>query len=207
MNNNIRLIDGKNIILNQYKELIVALLYQTGEELYNYQFISKSNIDSIVSKSWELSGSLFSGDRATVALDGDKLVGMEIGFAGTCFRKRQLAMKPIWDELNKHELNIISHRARQCRYLTPVISKDAYYVLCLSVSKHCQSRGIGKMLLNNAIKKASLLNLGRVQLDVISTYKAVRFYQHLGLQCLVESTSPQAKQNGVPTMFRMSLNT
>ncbi len=194
-------------MLSHYKNSIIALLYQTGEEIYNYQFFSKSNIDLIVSKSWNLTGSLFGADRATVAMDGDNLIGLEIGFPGKCFRKRQLAMKPIWNKLNKKELNIISHRTRHCRYLTPAISSSAYYVLCLSVAKNCQSKGIGKMLLKNVIKKANLLNLGKIQLDVISTYKAVSFYQHMGLQCLVETTSPQAKQNGVPTMFRMSIKT
>ena len=204
MDQKIRLIDGKDIPISKYRHAVIELLFQTGEELYTYQFISKEIIDLVIGKSLELKGSLFSADEATVALNGNDLVGIEIGFTGTCFRKRQITMKPIWDNVGKNDLKLIIKRSRQCRYLTPSIESNSYYVLGLSVKKEWQGKGVGKLLMNNAMERARNLGLKQIQLDVMSNYHAVSFYQALGFQCLVASTSPLPKENGVPTMFRMS---
>ena len=85
------------------------------------------------------------------------------------------------------------------------IPNNAYYVLTLC-AKWAATKGVGRMLINSAIKKARKFGIHKIHLDVISTYNAVKFYQSLGFKCVVRSSAPIPEQNDVPTMMRMAVN-
>ncbi len=198
--------EAKEVIFSKYTKTIIKLIYQTGTELYNYQFISRKNCYSAISQSWSLPHSLFEYQNATLAIENDKLIGIEIGFRGEEFKSRRQAMHPIWKKIPKDDLEIISKRSKECGYLTPFIPNNAYYVLTLSVLSGQQRKGVGRMLINNAIKKAKNFDMRKIHLDVISTYNAVKFYESLGFNCVVRSSAPKPKQNDVPAIMRMNLD-
>ena len=198
--------EAKEVIFSKYTETITKLIYQTGTELYSYQFISKKNCSTAISQSWLLPHSLFEYQNATLAIKDDKLIGIEIGFRGEEFKSRRQAMHPIWKKIPRDDLKVISKRSKECSYLTPFIPNNVYYVLTLSVLSGHQRRGVGRMLINSAIKKARKFGIHKIHLDVVSTYSAVRFYESMGFKCVVRSSAPIPKQNNVPTMMRMAVN-
>jgi ribosomal protein S18 acetylase RimI-like enzyme len=157
-------------------------------------------------------GTLFGYDEITIALDGDQLLGVEVGFEGPGFQARRKAMAPMFPkmiesgELQGDDLARIGRRVYLCSYLNPNIPKNVYYIHAIAVKKQYRGKKIGAKLLGNAIDKAKAEGYRGLHLDVLSDNPAIEFYQSMGLTCLVETVAPIPHQNGVPKELRMAIN-
>lgn len=188
------------------------LMHATGPVTYDYQFDGRKLFDQIVDASWRTQGTLFGYDRTTLALEGDELLGIEVGFHAPEFAQRKKALGPLWPalieagEVATDELARIAERTYLCSYLNAAIPKNVYYIHALAVKEAHHGNGIGATLVRNAIDKGKQAGLRGLHLDVLSDNPAVEFYRALGMQCLVESTAPVPLQHGVPMEMRMAID-
>lgn len=188
------------------------LMHATGAVTYDYQFGDRRLFDQIVNASWRTPSTLFAYDATTLALDGDELLGIEVGFHAPEFAQRKKALAQLWPalieagEVSREKLRQIAERTYQCSYLNAAIPSNVYYIHALAVKESHRGKGIGVKLLHHAIEKAKKADLRALHLDVLSDNPAVAFYRALGLQCLVESTAPIPLQHGIPMEMRMAID-
>lgn len=196
----------------QYADTFADLMHATGPMTYDYQFDGRELFDQMVNLSWRTRGTLFAYDGTTLALDGEKLVGIEVGFHGPEFAERKKALGSLWPEMieagdvTSAQLALIAERTYQCSYLNAAIPKSVYYIHALAVTESHRGTGIGAKLVRNALDKGRRAGLRALHLDVLSDNPAVDFYRALGFQCLVESTAPVPLQNGIPMEMRMAID-
>ena len=196
----------------QYADAFADLMHATGPATYDYQFDGRELFDQMVHLSWRTPGTLFAYDGTTLALDGEKLVGIEVGFHGPEFAQRKKALGALWPEIieagyvTSEQLTHIAERTYQCSYLNAAIPKSVYYIHALAVDEAYRGKGIGAKLVENAITTGRQIGLRGLHLDVLSDNPAVDFYRALGFQCLVESTAPIPLQHGIPMEMRMAID-
>ena len=196
----------------RYVDEFVDLIHATGAPSFDYQFESRDLFDHVVNASWRTGGTLFAYDATTLALDGDELLGIEVGFQAPEYEQRKKALAPLWSPLiesgavSAEKLAEIAARTYQCSYLNAAIPSHVYFIHALAVKASQRGKGIGAKLVHNALAKAAQAKLRALHLDVLSDNPAVGFYTSLGMQCLVESTAPVPLQYGVPMQMRMAVN-
>jgi len=208
----VKIIHASQVNFSQYTDAFADLMHATGPVTYDYQFNGRALFDHIVKLSWRMPGTLFAYDGTTLALEGDKLVGIEVGFHGPEFATRKKALGALWPEIieaghvTTEELGLIAERTFQCSYLNAAIPKNVYYTHALSVDETRRGKGIGAKLIRNALAEGRRASLRALHLDVLSDNPAVDFYKALDFQCLVESTAPIPLQHGIPMEMRMSID-
>ena len=196
----------------QFTDDVVELAHNTGPSTYDYQFGSRPVFDRLVGDSWLTAGTLFGYDETTLALDGDDLLGIEIGFAGPEFERRKKTLRPLWPPIiedgvvTADDLAEIGRRSYLASYLNAVVPASAYYVHALSVRPELHGQGIGAALMKDAIERATDEGYRVVHLDVLSDNPAVKFYEAFGFEVLAQTVTPIPHSHGVPMEQRMSLD-
>ena len=196
----------------QFTDGVVELAHNTGPSTYDYQFSSRPVFDRLVGDSWLTAGTLFGYDETTLALDGDDLLGIEIGFAGPEFERRKKTLRPLWPPIiedgvvTADDLAEIGRRSYLASYLNAVVPASAYYVHALSVRPELHGQGIGAALMKDAIERATDEGYRVVHLDVLSDNPAVKFYEAFGFEVLAQTVTPIPHSHGVPMEQRMSLD-
>ena len=195
-----------------YADQIADLFHATGPASYDYQFATRELFDKLVNASWSAPGTLFAYDETTFALDGDELLGIEVGFQGPGFKQRKKALNPLWvqmiesGEVRPEELAELGERTYLCSYLNPSIPQNVYYIHALSVKEQYRGKKIGARLLDDAMDKAKAAGFRGLPLDFLSDNPAVSFYESMGLKCLVKTVAPIPLQHGVPMELRMAID-
>lgn len=196
----------------QFTAEVVELAHATGPSTYDYQFGSRAVFDRLVGDSWLTAGTLFGYDETTIALDGDDLLGIEIGFAGPEFDRRKKTLRPLWQPIlddgvvAPDELAELGRRTYLASYLNVVIPASAYYIHALSVRPDRHGQGIGAALMKDAIERATAEGYRVLHLDVLSDNPAVKFYEAFGFEVLAETVTPIPHSHGIPMEQRMSLD-
>ncbi len=196
-------------LAQQFAADIPELVYATGPVSYDYHFDQRSVFDALVLRSWQTPGSLFGADAATLAVEGDELLGLLISFHGPQFRERVAALGAVWPEMlaageaSEADLGGILERSELAHWLNPEVRKHVYYVHALSVKPEHRGKQIGVALLSWAMQEGQRNGLKVLELDVLSDNPAVHFYSSMGLELLVESKAPQPQAYGVPPEWRM----
>ncbi len=208
----IMIVQATGSLTERYAEQFIELMYATGPSTYTYQFGERTLFDRMVAASWPTAGTLFGWDGTRLALDGDELVGIEVGFPGSEFVTRKKALAPLWSPLleagtvSRETLAGIARRTYLCSYLNVAIPNRVHYIHALAVHESLRGRGIGARLLANAMESARIAGLRGLHLDVLSDNPAVDFYRAHGLSCLAETTAPEPARHGVPMEMRMALD-
>ena len=196
----------------QFADEVVELAHNTGPASYDYQFGSRPVFDRLVGDSWLAAGTLFGYDETTLALDGDDVLGIEIGFAGPEFERRKKMLRPLWPPIiedgvaTADDLAELGQRTYLASYLNAVIPASAYYIHALSVRPDLHGQGIGAALMKDAIERAADEGYRVVHLDVLSDNPAVKFYEAFGFEVLAQTVAPIPHNHGVPMEQRMSLD-
>lgn len=191
---------------------VVELAHATGPSTYDYQFGSRAVFDRLVGDSWLTAGTLFGYDETRLALDGDDLLGIEIGYAGPEFERRKKTLRPLWQPIlddgvvTPDELAELGRRTYLASYLNVVIPASAYYIHALSVRPDRHGQGIGAALMKDAIERATAEGYRVLHLDVLSDNPAVKFYEAFGFEVLAETVTPIPHSHGIPMEQRMSLD-
>ena len=191
---------------------VVELAHATGPSTYDYQFGSRAVFDRLVGDSWLTAGTLFGYDETRLALDGNDLLGIEIGYAGPEFERRKKTLRPLWRPIlddgvvTPDELADLGRRTYLASYLNVVIPASAYYIHALSVRPDRHGQGIGAALMKDAIERATAEGYRVLHLDVLSDNPAVKFYEAFGFEVLAETVTPIPHSHGIPMEQRMSLD-
>lgn len=198
--------------VERYAGDIADLAHATGAVTYDYQFGGRALFDRMVEASWRTSGTLFAFDATRLALDGDTLLGIEIGFPGPEFAARKKTLAPLWEpmleagEVTREQLATIGERTYLASYLNVAIPRNVFYIHALAVDERRRGGGIGKALVNHAMDLGRAAGLRGLHLDVLSGTPAVEFYRALGLRCLAETVAPVPHAHGVPMEMRMAVD-
>jgi ribosomal protein S18 acetylase RimI-like enzyme len=199
--------DLQSTLANEVPELMWA----TGPVSYDYHFADRALFDAVVLGSWHMVGTLFAADVATLALDDEHLMGIEIGMPGAEYRQRQTALAPVWQpllaagEVDEEAVAGVLERSQHASWLNPVIPENAYYIHALSVKPEFRGKRVGYHLIENAMTKAREQGFTELHLDVLSDNPAVEFYRGIGLEVLAETRAPLPSAFGVPPELRMAV--
>lgn len=192
---------------------IAALVRMTGPESYDYIFGGRPTLDRFLRRAWPQTGNLYAHDAATLALDGDALAGIEIGYPGAEFYQRRAALDAVARSLaadreeTRDTLAALARRAEKTSYLNAHVPGDVYYLMALAVPPECRGQGIGKRLLAAAIGRAQAAGFRALHLDVLSNNPAVGLYRTMGLECAAEIVAPEpCRQHGIPMEMRMTID-
>jgi ribosomal protein S18 acetylase RimI-like enzyme len=198
--------------IEAFAPLIPGLIRATGPVSYDYQFGPDGLLDRVVAASWREPETLFSAACTTAAFDGDELLGVELGFAGSnfyAFKNNLAALAPklmAGGLATYEEFAGLGARAEQASYLNAHIPEDVYYLHALSTPEKHRGKGVGRDLLKAAIGRATAAGYRELQLDVLADNPAVGFYQAMGLRILAELRSPElSRDHGFPSEYRMAV--
>ena len=197
--------------VSTYAQEIPELVWSTGPVSYEYHFSDRSLFDAVVQGSWSAAGTLFAADATTLAVEGDELMGIEIGMPGNEFRERQNALGPVWQKLvtdaaiDAGDIGGVLERSEHASWLNPLVEADTYYIHALAVKPEFRGKRIGYLLIEDAIRRAREGGYAKFQLDVLSDNPAVGFYRSVGLEVLAETTAPKPAAFGVPPEYRMGM--
>ena len=178
-----QIIDAKEAHIDRYAGEIPDLMHSTGPVTYDYQFNGRERFDWMVDRSWRMAGTLFAWDGTTLALDGEELLGIEVGFPGPEFEQRKKALAPLWAPLiesggiDKAELATIAERSFLASFLNVAIPRSVRYIHALAVKPVHQGKGVGAALVRNAMDTGKAAGLRGLHLDVLSDNPAVEFYR------------------------------
>ncbi len=212
MDSDITIVQADAETAARYASEVAELVHATGPVSYDYHFPKRAIFDAVVERSWRMDGTLFAAEATRMALRGDELLGIEIGFDGPQYRQRQAELAPIWAELlsegiaTQADVSEVLERSNHASWLNPVIHSGVYYVHALSVKPAAKGQRVGMRLLSNAMALGKAQGHKALQLDVLSDNPAVNFYQSMGLELLVESRAPKPQEHGVPPEWRMGID-
>jgi ribosomal protein S18 acetylase RimI-like enzyme len=193
---------------------IPDLVFSTGRAVYGYIFGSdRKFFDVFIRRSWMDANSLHSMADTTVALSGDELMGIELGYSGDRYyelRKSSGSVSKAMlasNDTTPEDLQGIANRSYKNDFQIPRVPNNAYYIMALAVKEDSRGLGLGAKLLNNAIDRARKEGCRTLHLDVLSDNPAVDFYKRMGLTCMAETSVPELGQHhGVPAEYRMVLD-
>ncbi|MEM7466071.1 MAG: GNAT family N-acetyltransferase [Pseudomonadota bacterium] len=198
--------------VEQFDDDLPELMHSTGPAAYDYQFLGRKYFDPIVRASWAAKGTLFAFDGSRLAVEGDELLGIEIGWQGPEFQPRKKALAPVWGKfiedgtLPQNDLAEMAERTYLASYLNVAIPKPVHYIHALAVKPEHRGKGIGAALVRNAIQIGKDAGNRGLHLDVLSDNPAVEFYRALGMQCLAETRAPIPFEHGCPVEMRMAMD-
>lgn len=207
-----QLVAAKETDTNAFADYIPELVWATGPVSYDYHFADRALFDAVVLGSWQQDGSLFAADATTLAVEGDTLLGIEIGMPGPEYTARQQGLAPVWKamladgRLSEADLAGVLERSDHASWLNPVVHADTYYIHALSVTPAARGKRVGYQLIQRAIDAAREQGFARLQLDVLSDNPAVSFYHSVGLEILAETRAPKPAEFGVPPELRMGMH-
>lgn len=205
-----------NLVLAQgapeHAPAIPSLIWATGPSSYQYIFGDRDLFNLFIERCWRTPDTYFGYTEATVALRGQKVVGVQISFDGQRGRQTRDNLQLVWTAL-LHEGSItmdqvegIIARAGKASYLNPYVPGTAWYLLALSVTEDTRGTGIGARLLAQANQRARRAECAEFHLDVLSDNPAVGFYQAHGLVTVAETIAPEpCRVHGIPMEMRMVL--
>ena len=198
--------------VEQFVDDLPELMHSTGPAAYDYQFMSRKYFDPVARASWATAGSLFGFDGCRLAIEGDELLGIEVGWPGPEFEHRKKALVPIWRPLiedgtvPQDDLAEMGRRTYLASYLNVAIPKPVHYIHALAVKPEHRKKGIGAALVRHAMQLGKDAGQRGLHLDVLSDNPAVEFYRALGMHCLAETRAPIPFEHGCPMEMRMAID-
>ncbi len=193
--------------------LVADLVHATGPISYDYQFgKDRRLLDTLISASWTTPETLFAADTSRLAMVGEELAGIEIGFEGPKFYSYKANLASLAGPLLERrvvtfeELSALVARADKASYLNAHVPDGVYYLHALSVFPRFRGQRIGARLLEDTLIRARRTGFGELQLDVLADNPAVDFYRAFGLRVVVETISPELTRDyGFPAELRMAI--
>lgn len=182
------------------------LVWQSDPELFDFFYAADHSLfRKLFTAEWPTSVGFFSHENMTIATQGKWPMGIM-----NCFPGKKMG------EIYKTHVQLVPSvlepdaTARLLRglvamgWLFPFVPGDALYVLTLVVSQKVRRSGLGARLTAIAEEKAKSEGLKSIHLDTPSTVEAIKFYQDLGYQSLVETRFCQLREGEIlPSYYRM----
>ena len=141
--------DNENVLIRaatqQHAKIAATLMYDTDPHLFAYLLGNDSETAlTFLEAEWEQERSLHSFSLCRMAVSGETLLGIELGFD----LKTQTYVKPHTGiagagKINPEVLPSLIEVASYLPYLLPPIPEDAYYIAHLALMPEVRGRGLG----------------------------------------------------------------
>lgn len=186
-------------------DALAQLVYATGPYVFDYLYAREPELLRFLAHQLAHERGVFGLRHATAAYDGDRLVGVELGFDRASrdddFPETGRLLREI---LRPEQFRHLVAASRQLERLFPPLVDGVYYVQNLSVVPDVRGHRVGEILLANAFERAARAGYGSVQLDVSMTNRARRFYDRQGMELLEEIRDADLeRESGIPGQHRM----
>ena len=193
-------------IQSECNPAFAGLIWQTDPELFHFFYDGeKSLLKTLITAEWPLPVGFFSHCNMTVATQNNRPVGLLNCFPGKKMNLiYQTHIQLVPTVLDANAASRLLRGLEAMGWLFPFVPGDALYILNLVISPKVRGQGLGAKLMAMAEDKAKLEGLKSIHLDSASTSKAIKFYQHLGYEPLVETRFCQWRNGeSVPSHYRM----
>ena len=185
---------------------LAELIWQNDPELSNFFYDGdRSLLKKLFTAEWSSEVGFFSHTNMIIASQNIRPVGLLNCFAGK--RMGQIYQTHIQLVPSVLEADATARLLRglvAMGWLFPFVPGDALYVMNLVVNQKVRGAGIGAKLMSIAEEKAKNEGLKSIHLDTATTSNAIKFYQDLGFQLLVETRLCQLREGEtLPSHYRM----
>jgi ribosomal protein S18 acetylase RimI-like enzyme len=200
----INLIEGR---VNHSTERIAELIWTVDVNLMKFLFGSPENWHRLFAIDWcEAEGAL-SHSNAVVAIEGDQVLGVLIGYRADLSEHLWESTLTRWFEIESPEnANYLKVAFDKMDRLFPHAGQESFYILDLAVDKSNQKSGVGRKLMEWVMAKAKSHSLFCLELDVEASNPAVGFYKKLGMDIEIETLVPDIAENhNVGRHFHMKI--
>jgi len=180
---NIKLRFAKTIDNTKLSELI----YITSPDLFLYMF--GKNAKNILSGLSKNKNNLFSYEHCKAIEIDEEIAGMIQGYGfETIERESKNTGRLIMRYLGLNFVFKVFNLIKMDRIISD-LKKGDYYISNVALFKEYRGYGIGRKLIEDAIKDIKKLNKNRLYLDVAdNNERAIDFYYHLGFKNLKKKT-------------------
>ena len=201
----IRLVPGSA----EHADSISRLIYQSVHELMDFMFQSQARAEPVLTRLLRRPSGQFGYRYVSVMLDGDKTVGVVLGYSREQLQQAELpgainmlraAPLASWWHL------VVTVNKALSGYVPPP-SQGAFYINNIAVDADARGKGYGTELLNRVIEDARQQGYRSLELDVTHINQgAIRFYQRNGFAVVSESGSEELFHlYRLPVLKRMRL--
>jgi ribosomal protein S18 acetylase RimI-like enzyme len=182
------------------------LIWQSNPDLFRFFYgRHKSLLKKVLTTEWTSELGFFSHRNFSIASQNDRPIGLLNCFAGRMMGdlyQSHLQLIPL--VLASEAGPRLVRGLVAMGWLFPFVPRDALYVFNLSVIHKARNSGVGAKLMGIAEEKARSESLKSIHLDIPSGSPAIKFYQRLGYQALVETRLCQMREDeNVPSHLRM----
>lgn len=185
---------------------LAPLVWQSNPDLFRFFYgRHKSLLKKLLGVEWPSELGLFSHRNFTIASQNDRPIGVLNCFAGKMMGDiYQTHLQLIPGLLTAEATPRLVRGMVAMGWLFPFVPRDALYIFNVAVSQRARSSGIGAKLMGLAEEKAKREGLKSMHLDIPSASPAIKFYERLGYQALVETRLCQLREDeSVPSHLRM----
>jgi GNAT superfamily N-acetyltransferase len=193
-------------IQSECSPILADLIWKTDPELFHFFYDGdKSLLKKLFAAEWPSSVGFFSHQNMIIATKGNRPVGLLNCFSGKRVAEIYQAHIALVPRVLEAEAASRALRGLEAiGWLFPYVPEDALYVQNLVVSHTTRGEGLGAKLMAMADEKAKSVGLKSIHLDTATTANAVKFYQRLDYQALVETRLCQLRaDDSVPSHYRM----
>jgi ribosomal protein S18 acetylase RimI-like enzyme len=183
-------------------QVVAQLLVETDDSAF--QYVAGGNRGAwaeLAAHEWQTERGIYSYVLSEVVRSRGEIQGLLIGYPAWQHEEIDWTLGSARAHLNPSLMARIDEARQIANYLYPVIPKDAFYVQNIAVASAARGTGLGRSLMESALRRARAAGCTSCHLDVDSTSPAVTFYRKLGLEVLVETRIP--RMTGVPSHYRM----
>jgi ribosomal protein S18 acetylase RimI-like enzyme len=188
-------------------ELVADLMHATDPHIFDWLHAhDMALVRRHLGYQWQQTNGIFSHRFCTMAVHEGELVGIELGFDHAT---HQAELEPFithaHQQLNEAQFAHFAGWFEFGGYVLPPIPEDAWYLQNLAIVEAARGRGIGDLLLANAIERSRAAGYARLHLDLYDGNPAIRLYERAGLRTIVETRVPPLVSEGVGLHLRMEL--
>ncbi len=185
---------------------IAALIWSTDPVLMDYMFGDPAVFEKVVAEEWSSAEGLLSHGQGMVATEGDQLLGLCVGHTEDEYETNFEASQHVQTRALSPDQGAHLQRALMwMNRLFPDPRAGSFYVLELAVAPDARGKGLGRALLQAAVRRARDRGCARLALDVAADNPVVAFYERIGLQIEIETRVPHlTRAFGVGPHLHMS---
>ena len=202
--------DPRNLTLEDGAPLEPAvaagLIFDTDPHIFSFLHgHDRARADQHLAYQWQQAQGLFSHRFARLAVDGEALGGLALGFmteeqgaaAGPFFEQAQAVLDP-------EGLGALARWVQEGRYVLPAVPAQVFYLQNLAVLPSLRGRGLGQCLLEDVFRRAKEAGAEAVHLDLYAGNPAQALYERAGFKVLVETRVPALVPEGIDLHLHMA---
>lgn len=184
------------------------LIYESSHELFEFMFSSRPTAENVLSRLYRSERGHFSHRFSTIAMQGDKVAGLQLGYDLEQLSSQELVggIALFINSPARYWWRLISRVGPVLDKYVPKPRSNAYYINNIAVAAAGRGGGIGRLLLTDTLNHANEKGYDSVELDVTAVNdSAIRFYEKNGFVRVFESgTAELHTRYGLPRLVRMA---